>query len=84
LTCFVSSSGGAYAADVLYGEELTNPAWHHDSSDTLDSTLKPSEQGLCKDLWQTVQEAESADAGFVTVDTLNGEMANVFPACPSG
>jgi hypothetical protein len=81
-TCFVHE-GQAYAAVFVYGEELTNPSWHHGETDTDPSTLTAAEQSLCDELWRTLRTADDdagADAGSVLIDTMNA--FEVAPACP--
>lgn len=81
LTCFVSS-GKAYAAYVLYGEEFSDSGWHHDINDVLDSTLTANEQPLCDALQNELRSAaDDADAGSVFVDMGIGAGYRVGPPC---
>lgn len=81
LTCFVSS-GKAYAAYVLYGEEFSDSGWHHDMNVVLESTLTAKEQPLCDALWNEVRSATGdADAGSVLVDVGIGGDVRAAPSC---
>jgi hypothetical protein len=81
-TCF-AAKGEVYAGEFIYGEELTNPDWHHSANDTDSSTLTDKERVLCDELGRTIKAASGdagTDAGTVLIDTLNG--FEVAPVCP--
>jgi hypothetical protein len=82
LACLVSPAGGPFVAFVLYGEELSDPAWHHDSGAGLETTVTEAEARLCEELRRALQPMEGdEDAGSVPLDFLNGTQAKVSPAC---
>jgi hypothetical protein len=84
LQCFVSPSGEAYGAYILYGETFTDPAWHHAQGPTLPSTLTESEMGLCASFWADFQRVEEVDTGARADDRLLWDAtssAELFPMC---
>ena len=54
LICVIDPSGNAYGTYVLFGEELTDPNWHHAATRVLGATLTGSDESkLCAELLAT-------------------------------
>jgi hypothetical protein len=78
----LARDGDVYAGYLLFGEQLSNPAWHHDSDTGLDSTLTMAEQKVCDELRQKLQVIQDGpDAGTIVVDSSLGVTTIIAPAC---
>jgi hypothetical protein len=56
--------GHAQITYVQYGEETTQPLWHHDSTTAnWDSNLTEAEEALCADLYRSFKGVVDADTG---------------------